>query len=91
MEGINRDAPGFGLGGGLSLFFGRGSCGGAGKPFGFGIGCPFVCEGGTGFSILVVNGAVVAVPSAPCSDNELVEAIRLTGGFISLSLISSGI
>ena len=90
LEGINRDAPGFGRGGGLSFFFGRGS-GGTGKPFGFGINRPFVCGGGVGSSVLAVGAIIVAVPFVPCSDSELVEATRLIGSFItSLGLISSG-
>lgn len=92
LEGMNRDAPGLGRGGGLSFFFGRGSCGGTGKLFGLGIGCPFVCGGGTGFSALVVDAVVVAAQFVSCSDSGLAEAICLTGGFItSLGLISSGI
>jgi hypothetical protein len=91
LEGINKDAPGLGRGGGLSFFFGRGSCSCAGKPFGFAVDCPFVCGRGTGFSVLVVDVVVVAVPSVPCTDNESVELTRLIGGFItSLGLTSSG-
>jgi len=89
LEGINRDAPGLGLGGRLSFFFGRGS-GGTGKPFGFGINFPFVCGGGVGPSVLAVGAVMVAVAFVPCSDIELVEATRLIGDFItSLGLISS--
>jgi len=89
---MNRDAPGLGRGGGLGFFFGRGSRGGAGKPFGFAISCPFVCSGGMGFSVLLVDAVAVALPSAPCSDSELAELTRLRGGFTtSLGLINSGI
>lgn len=92
LEGIKRDGPGLGRGGGFGLFFGRGSCGGAGKPFGFGMRCPFVCGRGTGLSVLVVDAVVAAVLLVPCSNNESVEATRLTCDFItSLGLISSGI
>lgn len=77
---------------GLGFFFGRGSRGGPGKPFDFETDCSFVCCGGTGFSMLGVNVAMVTVPSVPCSDEELIEATRVTGSFItSLGLTSSGI
>ena len=89
---MNRDAPGLGRGGGLGFFFGRGSRGGAGKPFGFVIGRPFVCGGGMGTSVLIVDVVAVALPSAVCSDSELAELTRLIDGFTtSLGLISSGI
>lgn len=92
LEGINRDAPGLGRGGGLDLFFGRGSCGGTGKPFGFETCCPLVCGRGASFSVVVSDAMAVAVPFVPCSESELVEASRLTCGFvISFGLISSGI
>lgn len=91
LEGINRDAPGLGRGGGLGFFFGRGPCDRPGKPFGFGIGCPFVCGGGSGCSVLAADAVVVVIPFVPCCDSELVEATRLIGGFAtSLGLISSG-
>jgi len=92
LEGINRDAPGLGRGGSLGFFFGRGSCDCAGKPFGPGIGGPFVCGGGTGFPTLVTDVVAVVVPFVPRSDSELVESTRLTRGFIaSFGFISSGI
>lgn len=95
LEGINMDAPGLGLGGSLGFFFGRGSWGGAGKPFGFSVGRPFVGGGRTDFSdfsALAADGVAAGVPFAPCSDSGLVEATRLTWGFItSLGLINSGI
>ena len=88
LEGINRDAPGLGRGGSLSFFFGRGSCGG---PFGIGIGRPFVCGRGTGFSTRAADAVAVVVPFVPRSDSELVESTRFTCDFIvSLGLISSG-
>lgn len=92
LEGINRDAPGLGRGGSLGFFFGRGSCGCAGKPFSPGIGRPFVCGGGTGFPTLVTDVVAVVVPFVPRSDSEPIESTRLTCGFItSLGFISSGI
>ena len=92
FDGMNRDAPGLGRGGGLGFFFRRGSWGGADKSFGFRIGCSFVCGGGIDFPAPVTNAVVVAVPFVPRSDDELVEATRLTGSFVaSLGLINSGI
>jgi len=95
LEGMNKDAAGLGLGGGLSFFLGRDSLGGTGKPSDFWVGCPFACDGGGGFSVLVgdvIDVAVPFVPSfVPCSDNELVEIVRFIGNFNpSLGLISSG-
>jgi len=85
---MNKDAAGLGRGGGLGLFFGRGSWGSAGKPFGFRVGCPFFCSG-VDFSALAVD---VATSFVSCSGNKVVEATCLLGGFImSLGLISSGI
>lgn len=91
LDGMNRDAAGLGRGRGLCFFFGRGSWGGAGKPFGLWIGCWFVCSGGLDHSVPV--GVVeVAVLFVLCSDSELVEATRFIDDFIaSFGLINSGI